>query len=103
MSYHHLNTDRESWILRQRNYLEAYEAWASIPEDMRPPEPEPPAPVPVYQAREATKLEEITTASGTAIVEPGRQVVTAPTGDVYALSPDELAAAYTDASVPIPV
>jgi len=69
-----------------------------------PAEPTAPAdPATVYDEREATTIEQITTATGPAIVTPGRIVMSSDGGaTAFALSPDELAAQYTPTSEPLP-
>lgn len=92
---------------------QAYAAWEADPIDgngdpiAAPVEPTAPEPTPqptstatlptVYTARDVDEQEWITTASGDALVVPGRVVLTSDGGATeFALSADDLAAQYTD-------
>ena len=94
-------------------YDEAHAAWVDDPTDVNDdpiPEPQPPPPATyppepvapvepstVYEARDADTHEWITTASGDALVVPGRVVLTSDGGATeFALRVDDLAAPYTD-------
>jgi hypothetical protein len=51
--------------------------------------------LPVYEARIVEQFEEIETPTGPALITPGRVIVTAPDGQQFAVSPEELYAHYT--------
>lgn len=103
-------------------YQDAHDAWLIDPTDPNDPtgpdlpEPQPPerqpsppksvppaAPGTTYDAVLVDVVTQIATSTGQALVQPGRYVVTPSDGSgVFALSVEELAADYTDTTVPLP-
>jgi len=102
-------------------YQAAHDYWESVggidpATDTPIPEPQPPAdpvyppePVPpdepslVFDSREVSEFEEVETATGPALIAPGRILLSSDGGaTAFAVSPEELDAGYTPTSDPLP-
>lgn len=108
----------DEYIAQLALYETAHDAWLAdpigadgnptpepVPPDLPtyPPAPAPPAPpATTYEAVLATELQQINTATGPALVEAGRYVVTASNGVTFALNENELSVGYTDTTAPLP-
>ena len=107
-----------AWETAHDAWIAAHAAWVANPGDpptpepfeplQSPPQPRAPAPTPpdpaqlvTYDARLVDETEELETATGPALILPGRTVLTGG-GVSFALGDAELAAGYVDASTVTP-
>jgi hypothetical protein len=114
------NADYATWVQMnedaQRAYEDSHAAWVENPDygpDDPMPEPQPPVPPPppvapsapsaTYDGVRVDTARLIDTATGQALVTPGRYVLTpSDASGAHALSAGELAADYTDTTIALP-